>query len=1076
MTTTDIFQVLPDFYLSEIECTDSKKTQKPNTNPRYPSYCQVHFTAGDVDQFQTYRDQTNGENSPVIADDDNVWVHNPPEEFGENIDWGKYKDLSTDSVDNTFSYIFDKFKKGVFIKIKNNKLDVFLPFSKINFVNEWGHKIKHDPSFKDMTSFLIEASRMQGYKIRPENINRNISEWYSNNCLVRYEQPNQENDKDLSIFKDMLTTLCRERDVPDIEFFLNRRDFPLIKKNATEAYEQIFDSENYPLMSHRYDRYSPILSMVTTNTNADIPIPTWEDWARVSNQDDGKFYKDACRSYTDLFDIPWDDKIPTAIFRGATTGCGVTIETNPRLKVAYLSTVSPIEDGIQLLNAGITKWNLRPRKNMGNPYLQIIDPRNLPLGLVDPMQPKEQSRYKYIVHVDGHVSAFRLSLEMSMGSVILLAESKYRLWFRKYLQEYIHYVPVAADLSDLFEKIRWCRQNDDKCREIANNALIFYQTYLKRKGILDYMQLLFIRLKEIMGDYLYNTLSVSDVLKSRELGVIASLQEDEEEKHSGKFFERPPKMGRNFYWMEGLQIFIRKNRGFDRPANIALVHQSRNGTVHSANFFGNPLIVKKSKRSDELINEIFVGITSVNDLIKDIPNFRYSYYLGDDFSVLEHIEGVTLKKYINDRRCSVDDLTGILMMLSLSLAVAQERTGFVHYDLYSWNIVLQKIPKSKYIYQFGNMTFVVETDTVPVMIDYGRSHVIHSDMHYGTVIPFETRVFQDCFSIVVNCIYEMINSVRTSANDEKKLIHMANFFTGTVFHKFPLKTFSDLDSFVNKHKKYNEMIFGKKCGLESKNPTEMFFHLSALPHNINISQLQYPNKIPPPLPENPVFYYNIMTGTDPIQNAVEYIDNIEQKYESLLGKAKNVLSYTNTCNMILLALESTKYFLTSFSPSAGVAGIDKCDSISKSILLKFTNSFGTKNKTIPGLEYHDPHETLNIADYGSKTFSVPGKILTIVQGPQKLQNENILEYRKMIVFNLVYDLPCKIYSERSFFRDVDHILSLSPLVIRNFNANIISVREVGKKIFEKDFEEFSKMKNKPEKTIGIMRSILDIIN
>lgn len=54
------------------------------------------------------------------------------------------------------------------------------------------------------------------------------------------------------------------------------------------------------------------------------------------------------------------------------------------------------------------------------------------------------------------------------------------MWYFPLLQPYVDHVPVKADLSDLEEKIRWCRQNDDKCREIGENAKIFYEKYVSR--------------------------------------------------------------------------------------------------------------------------------------------------------------------------------------------------------------------------------------------------------------------------------------------------------------------------------------------------------------------------------------------------------------------------------------------------------------------------------------------------------------------------------------------------------------------------------------------------------------------
>ncbi len=54
------------------------------------------------------------------------------------------------------------------------------------------------------------------------------------------------------------------------------------------------------------------------------------------------------------------------------------------------------------------------------------------------------------------------------------------MWYFPLLLPYVDHVPVKADLSDLEEKIRWCRQNDDKCRQIGENAKIFYEKYVAR--------------------------------------------------------------------------------------------------------------------------------------------------------------------------------------------------------------------------------------------------------------------------------------------------------------------------------------------------------------------------------------------------------------------------------------------------------------------------------------------------------------------------------------------------------------------------------------------------------------------
>ena len=140
-------------------------------------------------------------------------------------------------------------------------------------------------------------------------------------------------------------------------------------------------------------------------------IPTGDDWSREQSKHN-IFFKDNCTRPQQTPTTPWSERKPVAVFRGASTGCGTTIETNQRLKLAMLSVQNP-----KIIDAGITKWNLRSRKVMKYPYLQTI---NLPylqkLGIhkVNSLTPYEQSQYKYIIHVDGHVSAFRVSSYLSI--------------------------------------------------------------------------------------------------------------------------------------------------------------------------------------------------------------------------------------------------------------------------------------------------------------------------------------------------------------------------------------------------------------------------------------------------------------------------------------------------------------------------------------------------------------------------------------------------------------------------------------------------------------------------------------
>ena len=147
----------------------------------------------------------------------------------------------------------------------------------------------------------------------------------------------------------------------------------------------------------------------------DVCIPTWDDWSRVCS---GQYFHKSCRDIDqDFSEIKWEDKKPIAVFRGGSTGDGTTIETNIRLKAAYMSWEQRNYD-TQLLDAFSTKWYSSPL--LSQMTLKTIDHTKFPFGLADELTPFEQAKYKYILHLPGHVEAFRLSLEMKMGCVILL--------------------------------------------------------------------------------------------------------------------------------------------------------------------------------------------------------------------------------------------------------------------------------------------------------------------------------------------------------------------------------------------------------------------------------------------------------------------------------------------------------------------------------------------------------------------------------------------------------------------------------------------------------------------------------
>lgn len=828
MTTTSGFQVKPDFYITKELCIELSK-KKIQTNPRYKNFNQTHFTAGDEEQFIEYKYEINGteENNSDENNSDNVFSHL------ELKIWNGYNNLETSSVLNTFRYIFNKFKKGIFVKILNNELKVFLPFSNANFINEWSHNIKTSDEF----NIFEYVSIIEGYKFSEKNVNDFKNTWYANNCLLRYEYPIYEGDTNVSNVKNMLEELCEKRKIPDIEFFLNRRDFPIITKNKSEPYYDLWDSYDYPLVSHNYDKYIPILSMSKTDIFADILIPTHEDWSRIQSTENKWFCK-SYRSCEENVEIEWEDKQNIAVFRGSSTGNGVTIDTNQRLKIAYLSYLKKIDksDNLPYLDAGITKWNLRIKKLMNIPELSVVDIHSLPFDLVPFMSIEEQCKYKYIVHIDGHVSAFRLSLELKMGNVILLVDSRWKMWYSYLLKPYVHYVPVADDLSDIYEKIRWCKRNDDKCKEIVSNAKKFYETYLQKDGVLDYMQKILIDVKKQTGTYYYNEISPLTLQIEKEKEIIKEYNTYPE---FSKIVEKIslPDMNRCYGLLKGIHNLVNyfiNNRLFDtvfiKNNNI---FKNKNIDIQKYSFKDQSDIgfVLKSannpKKNKENIHEAFVGLTCTNNLLKKIPNFCYIYGINDENKVItEYIDGKIFLEYIKND-FNVRDYIFILIQICLVLQQSQRECGFIHYDLTTWNIIIQRLDNEIEVeYEIEENMFVkVKTNIIPILIDYGKSSMIYNYEQYCFVNMYKYSTCQDIISILVTSLYQVLTEQNITKTDFFDILKIANFLSNTGYRKSAFYNSRDLKSFLRNAKKYSNILNDNKYELEKLKPIDLFNYL-----------------------------------------------------------------------------------------------------------------------------------------------------------------------------------------------------------------------------------------------------------
>jgi hypothetical protein len=95
-------------------------------------------------------------------------------------------------------------------------------------------------------------------------------------------------------------------------------------------------------------------------------------------------------------------------------------------------------------------------------------------GIVgQPIARSEWWQRRFAIDIDGYTNAWSsLFVRLLMGCCVLKVASPtgHRQWYYHRLEPWQHYIPFAADLSDLMQQIEWCRAHDAECEQIANRG------------------------------------------------------------------------------------------------------------------------------------------------------------------------------------------------------------------------------------------------------------------------------------------------------------------------------------------------------------------------------------------------------------------------------------------------------------------------------------------------------------------------------------------------------------------------------------------------------------------------------
>lgn len=169
--------------------------------------------------------------------------------------------------------------------------------------------------------------------------------------------------------------------------------------------------------------------------------------------------------------IPWEDKIPLAFWRGSLTE-GVypyfDWDFKPRAQLVLSARHFP-----ELLDAGFIDnryfqemhytWQMWMRDNQ---------------CLRDHKEPQEQVEYRYLIAIDGKASPGSLEWQLFSRSTILKADSDQTEWFYKGLEPYKHYIPFRNDSADLTQQVVWIGEHPEEAEKVAREARAFAESHL----------------------------------------------------------------------------------------------------------------------------------------------------------------------------------------------------------------------------------------------------------------------------------------------------------------------------------------------------------------------------------------------------------------------------------------------------------------------------------------------------------------------------------------------------------------------------------------------------------------------
>uniref|UniRef100_A0A7S0S4H2 Glycosyl transferase CAP10 domain-containing protein n=1 Tax=Chlamydomonas leiostraca TaxID=1034604 RepID=A0A7S0S4H2_9CHLO len=213
--------------------------------------------------------------------------------------------------------------------------------------------------------------------------------------------------------------------------------------------------------------------------------PLTLSWSKAYNQSDllvpsaSSTSLSALRSGATFMHVPWAQRKPVALWQGASSmrAPGMPNGDTKRQHQTRGKLLSICSNHTDLCDAQLPQHTVYTTPGADSTNTSETSPMSLAAVM------RDAASHKYALLIDGSPAATHTLPVLFSGSVLVRQMSPSVEFYYSALQPYVHYMPVAPDLSDLPAVLRWLRAHDKEAQAMAARTLAWAMAHVTEEAV-----------------------------------------------------------------------------------------------------------------------------------------------------------------------------------------------------------------------------------------------------------------------------------------------------------------------------------------------------------------------------------------------------------------------------------------------------------------------------------------------------------------------------------------------------------------------------------------------------------------